>query len=55
LLPGAWTATRVTLDGIHRGTHRLQALITDRDARTRAASDERRFHMWPASRLFPNL
>ena len=53
LLPGAWTATRVTLDGIHRGTHRLQALITDRDGRTLGASDERRFYMWQASRLLP--
>jgi hypothetical protein len=54
LLPGAWTKTRRTLAGIPRGEHRLQALITDRDGRTLAASDERRFYMWQASRLFPN-
>lgn len=54
LLPTAWTKRRFTLIGIHRGTHRLQALITDRDGRTLAATDARRFYMWQASRLFPN-
>ncbi len=42
------------LDGVARGTHSLKALVVDRSGNVVASSDPVTFHMWQASRLFPN-
>ncbi len=42
------------LDGVARGTHSLKALVVDRSGNVVASSDPVIFHMWQASRLFPN-
>jgi hypothetical protein len=46
--------TRFVFHGIDRGTHSLQARIVDRDGNVLIDSDLVSFHMWHASRLFPN-
>ena len=54
LLPNAWTDARFELEGIHRGAHTLQAVVTDHRGNTLAASEEITFYMWQASRQFPS-
>lgn len=50
----AMSGLQVEFDGLHRGEHRLQAELVDRDGRVVAASAPVSFFMWQASRLFPN-
>ncbi len=45
---------RFALIGIARGTHTLQARVVDRAGDTLLASAPLTFHLWHASRLFPN-
>ena len=42
-----------TLSGIERGSHTLKAVLLDRDGHELIASEAITFHMWQASRLFP--
>jgi hypothetical protein len=42
------------LTGIDRGDHTLLVQVTAADGKVLAASDKVTFHMWRASRLFPN-
>lgn len=46
--------TRFELSGVTRGTHTLQAVITDSRGNTVLSSAPVTFHMWQASKLFPN-
>ena len=46
--------TSARLANVDRGTHTLQAQVTAADGTVLLASAEIRFHMWRASRLFPN-
>lgn len=43
--------TRFQLNGLDRGSHRLQALIVDDDGRVLDRSEPVTFHLWQASRL----
>ncbi len=47
-------ADSFTLHGIDRGTHTLQVQLLGRDGEVLATSRSVEFHMWQASRLFPN-
>jgi hypothetical protein len=53
LQPGEWSAARFSLRGVDRGTHSLQVIVTDGNGSRLAASASVEFHMWRASRLFP--
>ncbi len=44
---------RVRLSGVDRGTHLLQARLLDAQGNVLAESDAVTFHLWHASRLFP--
>ena len=46
--------TDFRLGGVERGEHTLQARLVDRKGRTLAVSQPVAFHLWQASRLFPN-
>jgi hypothetical protein len=46
--------TEFSLGGVERGEHTLQVRLVDRDGRTLAVSQPLTFHLWQASRLFPN-
>ena len=46
--------TRFELRGVDRGTHDLQAQVVATDGSVLGASPVVTFHMWRASRLFPN-
>ncbi len=46
--------TDFSLGGVERGEHTLQVRLVDRDGRTLAVSEPLTFHVWQASRLFPN-
>lgn len=52
LLPGVWQTTRFTMQGVNRGTHTLQVVITDADGRSLIESEPVEFSVWQASRLF---
>jgi hypothetical protein len=45
---------RIALSGVDRGTHTLRAQLTAADGAALATSAPRVFHIWRASRLFPN-
>lgn len=47
-------AAQFKLSGIARGEHTLEAQVVDGRGNILAASDPVKFHMWQASRLFPN-
>lgn len=53
-LPNAWTETRFAPDGVNRGAHQFQALVTHARGHQLAANQEITFYMWQASRLLPN-
>jgi hypothetical protein len=46
-------ATRFELQGVDRGTHRLEAQVIDADGGIAASSAPVRFQMWRASRFLP--
>ncbi len=48
------SATQFRLSGVVRGEHRLEARIVDGNGNTVIASAPVKFHLWQASRLFPN-
>ncbi len=48
-----WPAVTFGLTGLERGTHTLQALITDSNGDVVVASEPVTFNMWQASLLFP--
>ena len=48
------SATQFRLSAVVRGEHRLEARIVDRSGNTVIASAPLEFHLWQASRLFPN-
>ncbi len=48
-----WPALAFGLNGLERGTHTLQALITDAHDNVVATSEPVTFNMWQASLLFP--
>lgn len=50
--PGAYTATRFTLQQVDRGTHSLRVVVTDEAGKELARSEPIEFYMWQASRLF---
>lgn len=52
--PGTNRGNVIELDGINRGSHRLQAVLLDARGKQIAASAPVTFYMWHASRLFPS-
>ncbi len=54
LLPGEWSSARFSLTGVDRGSHTLRVIVTDADGNRLLESGPVEFHMWQASRLFPN-
>ena len=47
-------ATRIKLSGVVRGKHSLEARVLDSGGNALLSSGPLSFHMWQASRLFPN-
>jgi len=52
--PKIYHSDVIELDGIVRGSHRLQAVLVGADGARLAASTPVTFYMWHASRLFPD-
>lgn len=53
-LPKVYRHNVITLEGIDRGSHNLQAVLLDAEGKQLAASATVTFYMWHASRLYPN-
>ena len=47
-------ATQFKLSGITRGEHTLKAQVVDSSGKALISSNPVKFHLWQASRLFPN-
>lgn len=47
-------ATRFRLTGVARGEHSIEARVMDGSGNVLISSSPVKFHMWQASRLFPN-
>lgn len=47
-------ATQFKLSGITRGEHSLEAQVVDSSGNVLISSNPVKFHLWQASRLFPN-
>lgn len=47
-------ATHFKLSGITRGEHTLEAQVVDSSGNALISSNPVKFHLWQASRLFPN-
>jgi hypothetical protein len=54
LLPSVWRTTKFSLQGIDRGRHTLQVIVTDARDRRLIESEPVAFNLWQASRLLPN-
>ncbi len=48
------SATHFKLSGITRGEHSLEAQVVDSSGNALISSNPVKFHLWQASRLFPN-